>query len=150
MSTPLDEFEAFTSHGSLITSGPARVLLAEDDSELRGLLALTLRADGLQVSEVEDGAQMIDALTPGPDGSSGFDLVISDILMPRHDGLDAVARLRWTDQKVPVIFITAFGEDRTHQLAARLGAVAVFDKPFDLDDLRTAVVHALHARWRAA
>ena len=44
---------------------------------------------------------------------------------------------------VPVVVITAFGDDETHQIAYQNGAVAVFDKPFDLDALRTIVLHAL-------
>jgi DNA-binding response OmpR family regulator len=137
-----------TAREAMLPSLPARVLLAEDDRELRGLLALTLREDGYEVKEAADGAELLEALSEAGEGAT-FDLVITDIRMPRHTGIDVLSRLRWTDGELPVILITAFGEERTHQLAERLGAAAVFDKPFDLDDLRVAVTHTLFARGRA-
>ena len=52
-----------------------------------------------------------------------------------------LAALRETDRTTPVILITAFGDDATHREARELGADAMFDKPFDLEDLRTAAYY---------
>ena len=61
--------------------------------------------------------------------------MISDIKMPGLSGLDLLDTLRRSDWAMPVILITAFGDRETHDEAIRLGAVRVFDKPFELDDL---------------
>jgi two-component system, response regulator, stage 0 sporulation protein F len=136
--------EAFTSHGAVLASDRIRVLLAEDDAELRTLLASELAAVGCEVEEIADGRQFMDWLAQWSDPARRDDschIVISDIRMPGHSGLDILARLHRLSSGPPVIMITAFGDPATRRLAASLGAVAVFDKPFDVDDLRTAVLH---------
>jgi DNA-binding response OmpR family regulator len=130
-----------------------RVLLAEDDAQMRLMLASALRRDGCEVIEVSDGWELLRYLTenrleslPSLDtgASRRIDLLISDIRMPGRSGLDILAGMRWADWPMPVILITAFGDSQTHAEARRLGAAAVFDKPFDLDDFRTAVCNLLH------
>jgi DNA-binding NtrC family response regulator len=79
-----------------------------------------------------------------------FDVVVSDLRMPGYDGLNIVATLRQNAPDVPVILITAFGTMATHVEAARLGAYAILDKPFDLDDLMSLVKAATLARARWA
>jgi DNA-binding response OmpR family regulator len=71
--------------------------------------------------------------------------------MPGFSGLDVLSALRCLRSHVPVIIITAFGDEPTRRLALGLGALAVLEKPFDLDDLRTAVVNVLaHPRSPSA
>jgi CheY-like chemotaxis protein len=120
-----------------------RVLLAEDDPHMRALLASALRHDGLDVIEVADGTELFDYIgsswsAAGSDGRP--DLVITDVRMPGFTGLEILDILRQAEWGLPVILITAFGSAETHQLAHKLGAVAVFDKPFELDDLTTAAL----------
>jgi DNA-binding response OmpR family regulator len=124
-----------------------RVLLAEDDREMRRLLVATLRKENCEVIEAKNGAQLWDILmnksaelASSPAVIETFDLVISDVRMPGKSGLEVLSGLRRTDGDIPVILITAFGDNDTHAEAYRLGALAVFNKPFDLDDLRTIVV----------
>lgn len=122
-----------------------RVLIAEDDEHLRRLLASTLRRDGFEVIEAWDGAELlgwIGSLLLHPQDGRQVDLIISDVRMPLVTGLDVLARLRRVDWVTPVILITAFGDETVHAEAKRLGAVAVFDKPFDLNDVRTAALRA--------
>ncbi len=66
--------------------------------------------------------------------------------MPGWNGLAVLQHLRREDWAMPFIVITAFGDEDTHQEASRLGAAAVFDKPFDVDDLRTAVFNIVPPR----
>ena len=118
------------------------VLVAEDDTRMRELLADTLRRDGHEVIEARDGAELLDyigELHLSPRGDPPIDLIITDVRMPTLSGIDVLAELRWADWAIPVIVITAFGDADLHAEAKRLGAAAVFDKPFDLDDIRTAV-----------
>lgn len=124
----------------------ARVIIAEDDPEMRRVLASALRRDGFAVIEVEDGKAFVQLLLDSVD-AGGFlgnaDLVISDIRMPGASGLQILSGVRSLDTATPVILITAFGDEETHEAARALGALAVLDKPFDVDELRALVRKAL-------
>ena len=126
----------------LSVSRAPRLLVGEDDPEMRALLGASLRADGFEVIEMKDGEEVLVHLSEvSAHRAQRPDLVIMDVRMPRHSGLELLAAMQLADWKVPVILITAFGDDRLHQQAKELGAAAVFDKPFDLDDLRTAILN---------
>ena len=130
---------------------PARLLLAEDDSELRALLASSLREDGFEVVEVADGNALVDRLADAmaADGSlDGYDLVVSDIRMPGFSALEVMIGMRRMLFRTPVVLITAFGDPKTHERAKRLGASLVIDKPFDVDELRSAVTRLVGQHWR--
>jgi CheY-like chemotaxis protein len=120
-----------------------RILVAEDDPALRRVIADALRNDGYFVIEKADGASAIEyvascLLHRHPDPP---DLVVADVRMPHLSGLHVLAAIRNLEDAPPVVVITAFGDERTHAQARRLGADAVFDKPFDVDDLRTVVLN---------
>jgi DNA-binding response OmpR family regulator len=118
------------------------VLLAEDDAAFRRLIASVLEEDGYEVVEAEDGVALLacieSVLTVRRERPGGF-LVVADVRMPGLGGLDVLAILRCAKRTTPVILITAFGDEPTHAEGRELGAVAVFDKPFDVDRLRAAV-----------
>jgi DNA-binding NtrC family response regulator len=137
---------AFSSHGKVLMNSVCRVLLAEDDTEFRRLLARVLEEDGYEVEQAADGQQIVEWLAYwsdlGPIDAS-CNLIISDIRMPGYSGLDVLTSLHCLGSCVPVIVITAFGDDATRRQAARLGAVAFLSKPFDMDDLRTVVLNVL-------
>ncbi len=140
------------SSGKLRAAAPAperdlnrrpRILVAEDDIEMRRLVVGALRKDGYEVEEAADGGRMlvkIAAQYTRPD--EAIDLIISDIRMPVSSGLQILKGLRDAHWRVPVILMTAFGDDETRSRAEDLGAV-LFDKPFALDDLRAAVNNLL-------
>jgi CheY-like chemotaxis protein len=114
-------------------------LVAEDDAEMRELIVQTLRKDGYAPQEARDGGRLLVNLTAQfQEGDVDLDLLISDIRMPVCTGLDileAIRRARWT---LPVILMTAFGDDETRRRAEKAGAV-LLDKPFSLDVLRATV-----------
>jgi len=121
---------------------PARVVLAEDDVELRRLLAAILRFDGYEVVEIENGVQCVDYIQSwvlGNGAQSPPDLIISDIRLPGSTGLALLKMVRSLGLSTPVILTTAFGAPETHTEANRLGAAAVFDKPFDIAALEATV-----------
>jgi DNA-binding response OmpR family regulator len=129
---------------------PPCVLLAEDDHELRSLVASTLRREGFNVVEARNGTELLEQV-----GSSlldrkhrvRFDLIITDLRMPGKSGLDILNGLDQGGITTPVLLMTAFGDERTHVLARRFGAVGVLDKPFDLDQL---IALAAEAIWHPA
>jgi DNA-binding response OmpR family regulator len=120
-----------------------RVLVAEDDDDMRTVIAQALRADGYDVAEARDGGSLLAQLTTSEIRLS-VDLLISDVRMPFCSGvavLESMRRAQWT---MPVIMMTAFGDDATREAVERLGGV-LFDKPFAMDDLRTAVLNLMPA-----
>jgi DNA-binding response OmpR family regulator len=127
------------------SSRKSRLLLAEDDFELRQLLACVLRADGHDVTEARDGNELWSLLSQDALGAEEpFALVVSDVRMPGLTAFDVLSKLQRSVRDTPVILITAFGDQTTHLRALRLGASRVFDKPFDCDDLRAAVHETLN------
>ena len=130
--------------GSAMDRGPAgRVIVAEDDADLRKLIALELRKDGHDVVEAASGTQLVDvvvkhAIYGGPTDKPA-DVIISDICMPGCTGLQVLADMRGRQWATPMVLMTAFGDPYVRHQADRLGALAVFDKPLDLAGLRTLV-----------
>lgn len=114
-----------------------RVLLAEDDYELRRLLAWSLDKQGYQVTECKDGNALMKKVGFSVPYNSvqPFDLIISDIRMPGSTGLQVLESARDFEELPPMILITAFPDDETRKKARQLGAVAVVEKPFDVDSL---------------
>jgi DNA-binding response OmpR family regulator len=122
----------------------ARVLVADDDTEMRRLVAESLRKDDYDVVEEVDGGRLlvrIAAIYAFERTVDPFDLIVSDNRMPVCSGLDIVKGLRDAHWTTPVILMTAFGDDETRQRAEALGAM-LFDKPFQMGALR-AVVRSL-------
>jgi CheY-like chemotaxis protein len=120
-----------------------RVLLVEDDREMRRLLTDVLQKHGYQIVEATSGAEAVE-LVLQPYGCGGalelpFDLIITDVRMSGYSGLELLELLRTTTITTPAIVITAFGAAEVHASATQLGAVAVFDKPFDVDSLARTV-----------
>ena len=120
-----------------------RILIAEDDRVLRTLLARHLRRGGFEVIEARDGTTALtrlgDALC---EEDASYDLLISDVQMPGHTGLDLASELKRGSWPTPILLITAFGSEEVHAEAERLGAT-MLDKPLDLDVLTTAVERLL-------
>ncbi|HSN81252.1 MAG TPA: response regulator [Polyangiales bacterium] len=122
------------------------ILIADDDPAMRGMLGMSLRRQGFEVGECSDGKELIDRLQAARNGSRAPDLVVSDLRMPGLSGLDVLHWLKTWLPDVPLILITAFGDPHTHRRAAELGAAAVVDKPFDLQELQDHIVRVLAAR----
>ena len=124
----------------------ARILLAEDDGEFRELLSCRLRGAGYDVTEVSDGQELLERLIEGHEHDGRhepFDVVLSDINMPHFSALDVMVGARRCLTLTPVILMTAFGDLRTHEQASQLGAAAVLDKPFQLEELSAALAGIL-------
>jgi DNA-binding NtrC family response regulator len=109
-----------------------RLLVAEDDDDMRALLAATLRHDGFEVVEARNGLELLDHVAPWLAGKEPPQ-------MPCFTGLEILEGLAEVRRRPAVVLITAFGDHRTHAAARSLGAAATFDKPFDLDDLRSVL-----------
>jgi len=109
---------------------PVRLLLAEDDYELRRWLCLALARLPCVVTEARDGKEL-QALLLG----ERFDLVVTDIRMPSCSGLDAAVAARQAGVATPIIFITGYGDEATAAVVAGLGRALLLAKPVDGIDL---------------
>ena len=120
----------------------ARILLADDDYEMRALLALSLFRAGYKVVECPDGWRLLEHLEHyillGSEDEK-VDLIISDIRMPGITGIEILRGMPQGEGYPPIILITAFGDKKTHRQAEQFGVAAIFDKPFEIDDLLAKV-----------
>ncbi|MDA0737503.1 MAG: response regulator [Nitrospirae bacterium] len=115
----------------------AKILLIEDEPQVRGLLKETLVQEGHEVTECEDGA---DGLRHYKKGLT--DLVILDMILPEKDGFETLTELRQQDPQVNVLAISggfAPGAVNVLHIAQRLGAREILAKPFDLKNFLTVV-----------
>jgi CheY-like chemotaxis protein len=125
------------------------VLVVDDDPDMLEEVTRGLRCAGCAVIAVDSGDQLIDYLGRCAAFGGRFlvpDVIVSDIRMPGYSGFDLLEALHHAQCHTPVILMTAFGDEETHERAKRLGAVATFDKPFDADDMSTAVFWAWDTR----
>lgn len=117
----------------------ARVLVVDDEKNMRSLLRIYLSQEGFEVTEAEDGYAAIDLLNVNT-----FDLIVLDVMMPGMDGLELCRRIRESGQ-VPILMLTARSETKDKVLGLQLGADDYLVKPFDPEEL-TARVNALLRR----
>ncbi|MHC4598778.1 MAG: response regulator transcription factor [Planctomycetota bacterium] len=108
----------------------AKILIVEDEPDMRAVLKDNLEFEGVTVLEAEDGSRGLElALAEAPD------LVIMDIMMPVMDGIEAVRRLRAKDVWVPVVFLSARGEEVDRILGLEIGGDDYVTKPFSMREL---------------
>ena len=120
----------------------ARILLAEDDANIRLGLVATLESEGYAVTAAGDGVQAL-RLFP----QEKFDLVLLDVMMPGKSGYDVCRELRARGAETPVLFLTAKGEEIDKVVGLKLGADDYVTKPFGVHEL-LARVEALLRRAR--
>jgi DNA-binding response OmpR family regulator len=110
-----------------------KILIAEDEKDIRDLITLTLQFSGFDVTSARDGAEAVE-LAP----TKAFDLIMMDVRMPRMTGYEACREIRKIDdhlRTVPVIFLSAKGQDQEVQEGLEAGATAYILKPFAPDVL---------------
>ncbi|RJQ44000.1 MAG: response regulator [Gaiellales bacterium] len=122
-------------------TAPARhVMIVDDEASLRNLVRANLEVDGMTVSEAVDGFQAIDMLR-----SDQPDLILLDIMMPGKDGIAVLEELAGDPslRRIPVILLTAKGEQEDLERGAALGARGHITKPFDPEQMVRTVKAAL-------
>lgn len=119
------------------------ILIADDDAAMRSMLRASLERRGYDVEEYGDGEALLQRLESVRSGAPAPDLIVSDVQMPGKTGLDVLHWLERSHSSVPVILITAFGDERTHQRARQLGARLIVDKPFKLSEMQHYIAETL-------
>jgi DNA-binding NtrC family response regulator len=123
-------------------SPPLHVLVVDDEPLLRWSVSETLGARGYQVIEAGNGEAAIDAIM---NGQGATDVVLLDLLLPDYCDLSLLAILRRLAPAVPIIMMTAFATPELVECARRLGAFAVVNKPFEMNELAPLISQALLA-----
>ncbi len=117
-----------------------RILIAEDEPDIRELVALILELDGHEVIQARDGQEAVEkAQAEHPD------LILMDVRMPRMTGYEACETLKANPatQHIPVVFLSAKGQAGEVEAGYRAGAVAYLIKPFDAEELLLRVKEIL-------
>ncbi|MEW6376375.1 MAG: response regulator [Thermodesulfobacteriota bacterium] len=119
----------------------AKILIIEDDDEMRSLLRDFFKEEGFEIDSADKGSEAFRKLVKEP-----FDLIITDIRMPGLSGLDILPRIKKLQPEVPIIVITAFGSEDVHRKVFERGATAYLEKPILLNNLRTLVNQMVSAK----
>lgn len=101
-----------------------RILIADDEKEIRDLVEIYLQAEGLQIDKVSNGKEVLKAIK-----EKDYDLIILDIMMPEMDGMEALINIR-KEYNMPAIFLTAKSEEIDMIKGLTLGADDYISKPF--------------------
>jgi two-component system response regulator AtoC len=115
-----------------------RVLIADDEKNMRWVLGQALTADGYEVIEAASGKAAMDAIN-----DQAPDLMILDHKMPAPDGMEVLRRVRGKNLLFPIIMLTAHGNVTLAVEAMKAGATEYLTKPFDLDELKLAIDKSL-------
>src|SRR5580704_663702 len=118
-----------------------QVLIVDDEPNLRKILSAQLTRDGYDVMIAEDGAQGLSMLR-----EHHIDMVITDLKMPKVDGMTLLKEALREDPELPVVMITAHGTVDTAVEALKSGAFDYLTKPFDKDEVRQIVAKALKTK----
>jgi DNA-binding response OmpR family regulator len=104
-----------------------KILVAEDDQDIRDLIALTLQFSGFDVESVTDGIQALERAQ-----AERFDLILLDVRMPRMTGYEACRRLREDEatREIPIVFLSAKGQEEEIKQGLEAGAASYILKPF--------------------
>ncbi|MHB8804234.1 MAG: sigma-54-dependent transcriptional regulator [Coriobacteriia bacterium] len=122
-----------------------RILIADDEKNMRWVLSQALEAEGYEVIEAADGKEALTAIA-----EQDPHIVVLDHKMPAPDGMEVLRRLRAKGHRFPVIMLTAHGNVQTAVEAMKAGANEYLTKPFDLDELKLSIQKALAVEALAA
>ena len=120
----------------------ANILIAEDERDIRDLIQFTLMFAGHKITAASNGAEALELATKVKP-----DLIMMDVRMPKMTGYEACREMKKIDdlKKVPVIFLSAKGQDEEKQIGIDAGAVAYILKPFSPDELTRQIADILKA-----
>jgi two-component system cell cycle sensor histidine kinase/response regulator CckA len=128
-------------------TGHERILLVEDEDNVRSFSARALRATGYEVYEADSGEEALFVLD---DLEDGIDLMISDVVMPEMDGPTLLIKVRERLPDLKVIFVSGYAEENVRQDIADDSSVEFLAKPYSLDQINTKVKDVLSGTGRTS
>ncbi len=127
------------------STGNGRVLVVDDEPDIRKVVRMTLQKANYDVLEAENGEKAIEIINTG-ENRLMLDVVICDIRMPKINGIEAIAYFRKEYPRVPVIVLTGFPDTDMATTLLREGVVDYLVKPVEGEKLREAVKRAMDQR----
>jgi DNA-binding response OmpR family regulator len=123
----------------------AKILIAEDEPDIRQLIKFTLDFAGHEVIVTQNGAEALENAKAMAEKDQLPDLIIMDVRMPRMTGYEACKKIKEINklEPVPVVFLSAKGQEAEVQTGLDAGAMAYFIKPFAPDQLTAKVAEIL-------
>lgn len=122
----------------MVTAATNRILVVDDETDMRNGLQKVLSRKGYSVDTAEDGLRAVEKMK-----QSSFQVVIADLKMPRMNGIDVLRKAKDINQAIAVIIITGYGTVASAVESMRLGAFDYIAKPFKPDDISLIVEKAL-------
>jgi CheY-like chemotaxis protein len=114
---------------------PPRVVIAEDDDDMRAVLSELIASVGAEVALAASGSELVKLMTD----DRPIDLVVTDVRMPWMTGYNVALSARNSGMGVPIIIVTAFPDDELRAQVERLGAAVLLAKPFRPEELLSLV-----------
>ncbi len=145
-------FASQTTRTTDIECSTLRVLLAEDDDDLRWTLADYLRGEGFEVLAVPDGRAILEQLGASmllEQRTTLADIIVTDIRMPGLDGMQILESVRARGWTTPVVLMTAYADEGLEKRALELGADAFLSKPVDVEEFQTTLRNLVHVEREA-
>lgn len=118
-----------------------KILVVDDEKSLREVMSIMLKRAGYDVTEASDGDQAI-----GQVNKEIYDLVITDLRMPKADGMDVLKAVKSLSPETVVLVVTAFGTADSAVEAMKQGAYDYLTKPFQIDEVQLIIRNALEKR----
>ncbi|MFQ3212838.1 MAG: DNA-binding response OmpR family regulator [Marivirga sp.] len=112
----------------------SKILIVDDEAAMRMGIVDNLQFEGFETDEAENGAMALAKL-----GENSYDLVVLDVMMPQMSGFDVCKKMRQEKIEVPIIFLTAKGEEIDKVLGLELGADDYMTKPFSVRELSARI-----------
>jgi CheY-like chemotaxis protein len=126
----------------------AKILIAEDEPDIRNLITFTLRFAGYEVIDTQNGIEALELLSEMALVNELPDLILMDVRMPRMTGYEVCERIKADEalKALPVVFLSAKGQEAEVQAGLDAGALAYIVKPFSPDELTANVASFLAER----
>ncbi len=126
-------------------SGNGRILVVDDEPDIRKIVRMTLDKAGYQTLEAEDGEKAIEVINTG-ENRLMLDVMICDIRMPKINGVEAIAYFQKEYPRVPLIVLTGFPDTEMAASFLRQGVVDYLVKPVEAEKLKATVARAMEQR----
>ena len=123
-------------------SPKGKILIVEDEKNLNDILSMLLDDEGYETVSAYDGREGLEQI-----GRDIYDIVVTDIKMPHHDGFQILKAVKETSPDTIVIMVTAFGTTEAAIEAMKMGAYDYVNKPFKIDEIRLVIKKALEKRF---
>ena len=128
----------------MTSNSKPNLLIVDDEADLRELLVEQIGSENYEIHTASDGAQGLQMIRDAHAKGAPIDAVLSDINMPKLNGLDLLAEVRKHGLETPFVFLTGYGDKEKAVRALRLGAQDFLEKPYDV----TQLVRSIEAATR--